>query len=418
MSEQVPRVAVVQDGARLHYAVPAALLGQGMLERVFCDWYAAPWSLSRLFGHMVKVLQPAAGRRMLDRYSPDLAGAHIVSNPLLTLRVLRQRRRFTSVTAYHQWESEVKGRWMEHAGWGRSNALFGFIRNIDPELCARARQQGLVTVGDQMIAPYAVEREQWQRQAQAFPEFVTGPLPPDDDRWIDHERRTWDALDAITCASAYVRDGLIAQGIAAERIHVNPYPVDLRHFPAVERPPRTGPVTVGFVGRVNLRKGTPYFFQVARRFAPQKVKFVMIGPVDIAPAAVEKQRGAVELAGPVARSEIPAWLSRFDIFLFPSTCEGSAGAGSEAMATGLPVICSPNSGAAIRDGSDGFLRPYHDVDALAACVEQLVASPQLRREIGARAAQAAREWSIQRFSAALGQIIRGVLTRKAGGNSA
>jgi hypothetical protein len=32
------RVAVVQDGARLHYTIPLAFHRLGMLDRVFCDW--------------------------------------------------------------------------------------------------------------------------------------------------------------------------------------------------------------------------------------------------------------------------------------------------------------------------------------------------------------------------------------------
>lgn len=412
MAEVTPRVAVVQDGARLHYAVPLALYQAGMLERVFCGWYSAPGSLTRLLSQAIKLVKPAVGQRMLDRFHPGLTGARIVSNAILSLKVQRQHKRFASDTAFFIWDSQVKAAWMERAGFGAANAVFGFIRNLDPEFCARARQNGLVTIGDQMIAPYAVERAEWHRQAERFPEFVEGPLPADDDRWIAREQQTWDALDGLTCASDYVREGLISMGIAPERIVVNPYPADVGQFPVVDRARREGPVTVGFVGRVNLRKGTPYFFDVARRFDPARVRFVMVGPVDIPPAAVEKYRGHVELPGAVTRSEVPAWMGRFDVFLFPSTCEGSAGAVSEAMATGLPVICSPNAGSVIRDGVEGFILPYDDVDGMARRIEELAASAALRQDMGKKAAQRVRELGLEPFSALLATFLRSVMARK------
>ena len=47
----------------------------------------------------------------------------------------------------------------------------------------------------------------------------------------------------MTCASDYVRDGLIAQGVAPEKITVDFYPIDTSHFPEIRRPPRDGDST-------------------------------------------------------------------------------------------------------------------------------------------------------------------------------
>jgi len=55
---------------------------------------------------------------------------------------------------------------------------------------------------------------------------------------------------------------------------------------------------------------------------------------------------------------------------------------TEAMATGLPIIASPNSGTPVREGVEGFIRDYTDIDGMAACVERLAANPKLRRDMG------------------------------------
>src|SRR5437762_3519610 len=76
-----PRVACVQDGARLHYALPLALQRAGLLDRVYTEWYAAPGSPESAAANVVRRFRPALGRRMADRYCPGLDHTRIVRNP-------------------------------------------------------------------------------------------------------------------------------------------------------------------------------------------------------------------------------------------------------------------------------------------------------------------------------------------------
>jgi glycosyltransferase involved in cell wall biosynthesis len=70
------------------------------------------------------------------------------------------------------------------------------------------------------------------------------------------------------------------------------------------------------------------------------------------------------------------------VLVLPSLLEGSALVVLEAMASGLPVVVTPNAGAdAVRDGIDGFVVPIRSPEALAARLEQLL-DPDLRQRIG------------------------------------
>jgi glycosyltransferase involved in cell wall biosynthesis len=186
--------------------------------------------------------------------------------------------------------------------------------------------------------------------------------------------------------------------VAADRIHVIPYPLDIREYSVPVRPSGRGPILVGFVGAVGLRKGSSYFFEVARRLGGANIKFIMVGPVLLRENITQSVSDKVELVGRVPRSQVRQWLQKFDIFLFPSTCEGSAGAAMEAMASGLPIVASPNSGTAARDGIDGFIRPYHDVDALADCVQRLAGDESLRREMGQSARRQAESLNLDNYA--------------------
>jgi glycosyltransferase involved in cell wall biosynthesis len=166
-------------------------------------------------------------------------------------------------------------------------------------------------------------------------------------------------------------------------------------------------LTVGFVGSVNLRKGTPYFFEVARHFDPAKVRFVMVGPVGISAKGIEK-KGNVELVGPVPRSAIFSWLEKFDLYFFPSTCEGSAGSVMEAMMTGMPVVCSPNSGSVVRDGTDGRIVRYDDIYGAVAAIRTYIEDAAKRLAGGHEAAMRARSFSVDGYGRKLIDVVAGV----------
>jgi glycosyltransferase involved in cell wall biosynthesis len=399
-SGERPRVAVVQDGARLHYALPLALQRRGLLERVLTSWYTAPASVEAAVAHALAYAAPALAQRVADRYHPELDVRRVHSSRSLILRQRLTRRRFPTLEAYYRHCARLEARWVLRAGWGRANALAGFVRNLDPLLGRAARQAGLRVVADQMIAPAAVERREVALQHSRWP----GWEPASDiGSFEEFEQQTWATADRLTCASEYVRDGLVAQGVEPGRVRVIPYPVAADAFRFVDRSGRPGPVTVGFLGQVGLRKGAPYFFEVARRLAG-RARFVMVGPVGLLPGVAARHAGAVELVGPVPRSEVPAWLARFDVFLFPSTCEGSASAAAEAMLTGLPVVTTPNSGTVVRDGVDGFVAAYDDLDRLTEGVGRLTGDAALRHAMGHSARDRAAAFDLDTYAARLAEL--------------
>lgn len=387
------KIALLQDGARLHYAVPIALQRAGLLGRVFTDLYARPGFLTRI---LARALPAIAGR-----HAAELDRADIHTKPFLTLRSRLDRKNHSTDEAHFAAESERMADWILRRGFGDADGLFGFIRNLSPRLCAEARRRGLRTIGDQIIAPAAVEKAALERQSAAFPGWqkTTSLAGLDTARAV--EEATWPELDVITCGSDYVKHGLIAQGVAPGKINVLPYPIDTAHFRV---PERTGPPVVGFVGGVNLRKGAPAFSEVARRLH-KEARFIMVGPIALTPEAIAKHSSHVELIGPVPRTGIAGWLERFDLFLFPSTCEGSAGAVMEALASGLPTITTPESGTVVREGIEGHVTAPDALDEMEHHLHALIAD-QTRREAMSRAArQRAEQFNLDWYAGELARVV-------------
>lgn len=397
-------VILIQDGARLHYAVAIALHRAGLLERMFTECFVKPGSADELFTHMLGAVASAAARSLAGRSCAELRDATIVTNRSLMLRQRLARRRFGSATAYYLWSARQVARWVERRGFDGASALMGYVRNLHPDLIAAAREAGLCIVADQIIAPAAVELAEARTQMQRWRGWQSEEEQESLREYVRWEQQTWPLLDQITCASEYVKNGLLTQGIGTDRIHVLPYPIDAGAISVPDRAARRGPVTVGFVGAVNLRKGAPYFFETARRFDPRRARFVMIGDVLLEPQTVAVQRGNVELIGRVARTEVAAWLKQFDVLYFPSTCEGSAGAVMEALAAGLPVVTSPNAGSVVRDGIDGYIRAYDDIEGHTQCLEQLIDDPDLRCRMSLAARARAESFNLNWYSRELANV--------------
>ena len=407
-----PRVAVMHDGARRRYAVPRALHRAGMLERMYAGWFVTPGSLEERLAGLVGRVRPDFGKRLGGRRCDDLDPARVIRNRLLPLRVAMGRRRCKTVQEFFMWEAETIGRWIQREGFGAANALFGFILSTPPSLCHAARAAGLKTTGDQIIAPVAVQLHETREQARRFPGWAEEREVENLALMGDFERRTWEAMDQITCMSEYVREGLIAQGVPPERVTLIEYPFDAGAFPAADRSGRDpgGPVTVGFVGEVGLRKGAPYFFEVARRFDPRRVRFVMVGPVNLNADKLAAHKGNVEVVGAVPRPQVRDWMGKFDLYYFPTTCEGSAGSVMEAMASGMPVVTTRNSGTVARDGVEGFVLPtYDDVGRFTDCITRLVDDRDLRLRMGAAARRRAETFNLDWYSRELGGFYRKLL---------
>ena len=395
-----PRVVVVQDGARLRYALPLALQSAGILGRMHTDWYIRRGSPQAALAAVMACLPHATGRRLSGRRSPELDDGKVAAPFWSTLVERLCERRGPRIEAHYIRRSRSLARHVLRHGLDDADGLAGFVRNIDPWLCEWARARGIPVILDQMIAPIEIEMQAAGRQAAFWPGWERPIDPAGPLLMREVERRSWAAADHITCASDYVREGLILQGLDPERIAILPYPIDTRLFEYRDRSRRTGPVRVGFVGLVSLRKGAPAFLKIAGAFDPRVVEFTMVGPSLLDAGTLEREKGAVRLVGAVPASTIPAWLERFDIFFFPSTCEGSAGAVIEAMATGLPVVTTPESGTHARDGEEGFVHDCEDFDGMLRSLARLIADPDLRARMGLAGRQRAEAMTIARYGSA------------------
>ena len=106
------------------------------------------------------------------------------------------------------------------------------------------------------------------------------------------------------------------------------------------------------------------------------------------------------------RSDIPDILHAADMFVFPSFHEGLPVSALEAMACGLPLICSKIRGNVdiVKDGENGFLFEPEDYLTLAIGMERLIIEQSLSKKFGDKNKEIVNAFSLNAVKEELGHV--------------
>jgi glycosyltransferase involved in cell wall biosynthesis len=194
-------------------------------------------------------------------------------------------------------------------------------------------------------------------------------------------------------------------GLSTARIRViynavdrpSPAPEDVRSSVRAEIGLPERQMIILMVGRQSPEKNHAMFLRAAQRVGQRRgdVTFVILGHLfrpDDLHTLVDATGAAPHVRIIDQREDVPRWLAAADLFCMTSNVEGLPNAVLEAMAAGLPVVCTDFESARelIADGRTGLLVPRDDDEALAAAILTLLADSGRRRDLGAAAREHAR----------------------------
>ncbi|CAD7044318.1 glycoside hydrolase [Pseudorhizobium endolithicum] len=399
------KVVVSQLGARMHYAVPRIMASEGVLAHFYTD-ICATKGLPRLLRALPSQTLPPALERLAARRPIGIPADLISDFPLFGMLSAFRRLRGKDVldeTRHAVWAGSSFSKLVASRGFRGASGLYAFSGDALEQL-REAKKQRLWTAVEQMIAPREVVEALHNGEVERFPEWAAQSENPFAQAFIDREKAEWELADIIVCPSEFVRNHVMACGGPVDRCVVVPYGVNQGHI--YDRSIRApGPLRVLTVGEVGLRKGSPYVVKAAE-LAGELAVFRMVGGTKVPRSVQEEIAQWVELRGVVPRSQITEEFRRADVFLLPSICEGSATAVYEALAAGLPVITTENTGSVVRDGVDGFIVPPRQPDSIVTGLLRLAEDDGLRQWMSHNAAERAKEYTVEaygdRLIAALG----------------
>jgi glycosyltransferase involved in cell wall biosynthesis len=217
-------------------------------------------------------------------------------------------------------------------------------------------------------------------------------------KWI--MRTVFDNVDSVVVLSNSWKQW--ARGISSNPLIVSVYnPVSVP--PAADFRTRDAS-SILFLGQLGNRKGTYDLLQAVARLVGKHpdLTLVLAGDGDVAQVREAVGRlgiqRSVEILDWVSGPEKAARLNGAAIYALPSYCEGLPMSVLEAMAAGLPVVCTPVGGVpeAVTNGREGYMIEPGDIAALSDALDTLLSRADLRQRMG----EAAR-WKVEStFSAA------------------
>src|SRR4029077_13348461 len=175
----------------------------------------------------------------------------------------------------------------------------------------------------------------------------------------------------IYVASRYIWESFAEEGFPESVLSLFPLTPDPRYLPA-DSPPASATFDIVYVGSLTVHKGVPLLIDAVRRLPHRDLRLVLVGGWGtrgmrrfIERASAADARISVRPGDPLAH------LQAARLCVHPAYEDGFAYAPAEALACGIPVIVSEDTGMKdlIDQGRNGLILPTGDLAALTEAIE-------------------------------------------------
>ncbi len=181
----------------------------------------------------------------------------------------------------------------------------------------------------------------------------------------------YERAERILVSTEHIRASFLAEGFAEDRLSLFPLTPDPRFGPDPAAS-RSTTFDVVYVGSLSVAKGVPLLVDCVRRLSAPDLRLLLVGGW-----GSRGMRRFIEATCAddarirVCRGDPLPYLHGARLCVHPSYDDGFGYAAAEAMATGLPVIVTEDTGMKelIDRGRNGLVVPTGDPDALGQAIE-------------------------------------------------
>ncbi|HDR9277111.1 glycosyltransferase family 4 protein [Burkholderia vietnamiensis] len=299
-------------------------------------------------------------------------------------KVLKARLSNQLFPAYHDlWQLGVRLRWRP------TPLLHVMAHGTSRHIVANAKREGSIVIGE-VVNTHPLYRDRLlsaEEDKRGLPRV---------ERINRQQRRLIEEVemyDYILAPSSIVRDSFIQHGVPDSIIKVIPYAANVTRFhPLEERGRDTNRFNILCVGQISLRKGQLYLLEAVKQLNDRHLHVTLIGQIDSTiESLLSPYRHLFTHIPRVDNAQLNSYYNAADLFVLPSLEEGLAVVLCEALATGLPIVATRESGAAeiIEHERSGKIVPSGCVEALAKAIIEMASSPERTMEFSRQASIAA-----------------------------
>lgn len=270
-----------------------------------------------------------------------------------------------------------------------SSDLFVGLSSLCLHSLQKAKELGAVTVVDEGSCHVECQnqllQEEYERWGLKFANTDMGVY--------ERELQEYAETDLIAVPSLFAKRTFLERGIPETKLIHVPYGTSLKEFYPVSKEDNV--FRVIYCGGINLRKGIQYLLQAFYELKLPDAELWLVGSLEqeIQPFLQKYQSDRILLKGKQPQNQLRWFYSQCSVFCLASVEDGFGMVMAQAMACGLPVIHTTNTGGEdiVRDGIDGFCIPIRDVEALKEKILFFYENPKERSHMGDNALKQAKQ---------------------------
>lgn len=223
-----------------------------------------------------------------------------------------------------------------------------------------------------------------------------------------------DETDYFLVPSKFVKKSLVFSGIKPEKIYIVPYGVDANLFKFSKRRKNIseGPLELLFVGECSYRKGINFLLEAVEK-RQGKVNLTVVGGYQNIMELYQKyqKKSNIKFLGRIAHDKLPDIYASADIFVLPSLSEGMSLVGLEAMASGLPLLCSKNCGVndVVVENENGWILNNISEDSIIQSIDSINAVREKIPMMGINARQTAEQYNWDHYNLNMQSTLKKIL---------
>lgn len=407
------KFAFLHPGSRHGYAIPSIFWRSGLLFKVYTDFFVSK-KVSRYLTNFSELLGYQHISKYLQSRTSSQLNAKLVKSYYLNclgdfINLKKTKNLDEVLNCYRQQVVSLSKKMEQDAE--RFQGIYSFFMG---GLESFELMPDKVKILDIIHLPHFFLIPLLQGEFEKFSDWITVKNMYQDgaDEFIlERESKELELADIILCPSELVRE--VVESYIPEKksqVHLSYYPVPMwvdsyiqtNIFEQKNFSLRNEPLKILFAGTLNLRKGIQYLLPALRSLKGMNFEAKIVGSLDITEAKIAEYQDICEFTGSVSKKELAKLYSWADLFVFPSTAEGSAGVVYEAMSFGLPILTTKASGSVVRNGLDGFVMSQISVEEIAEKISFFYKDRELLKEMSINSFQRANEFSwensISRYS--------------------
>jgi glycosyltransferase involved in cell wall biosynthesis len=383
-------------GPRMGLRVAVALETASLLNSLHIDAWVRP-------GRAANLVESIFGPRTRNRIIEGIAPGKIHAHP--ELFVLNRLARWATFAGRETGRINrlVARDFRIIARQCRSPAVFGM-----QGCCLELFEDRECTVMEQFAAPSLTERLVVQQEQKTFDKWTHARVS-EPTAWDYRNVQEWQRADVIWGPSPYVMDLCERAGADRAKLRVLRYPIPAHLGPTVRSFDGSRPLRVIFAGTLMLRKGVQYIYEALRGWNTCRIDMHFFGHNQLTDIGCRRLSQVGTLHGPVSRAELLGEFLRSDVLLFPSVSEGSALVMAEAVATGLPVIATSESG----PPDSATVIEARSPEAIRLAIETILDDPASLEAASQRCLKEAHRRTPELFDAELAALAKEALQTRA-----